>query len=103
MATGIMRSVERLEQRGANRGRESHPERAALGDHLAELYGVARMWKSITIRFYVVALVLMLVPVGAAVRFVGVIFWSVGLLPLVSWQVSRMLFKKAVKQASSAS
>jgi hypothetical protein len=70
---------------------------------VAELYGVAEMWKSITICFYVVALVLILVPVGGAVRYVGVIFWSVGLLPLVSWQVLRILFKKAAKQATSGS
>ncbi len=103
MATGIIRSVERLEQRGAIRGRESHSERDALGDHVAELCGVAKMWKNITICFCVAALVLMPVPVGGAVRYVGVIFWSVGLLPLVSRQVSRILFKSAVKQATSGS
>jgi hypothetical protein len=97
MDTGFMRSVERLEQRGADRGRDSYPERESHGEHVAELYGIARIWKRITVCMYVVALVLMILPDGHVLRFVGVVFWSVGLLPLLSWQVSRMLFKKALK------
>jgi hypothetical protein len=97
MDTGFMRSVDRLEQRGAARWRDRYPERETHSEHVAELYGIARTWKRITLCMYVVALVLLLLPDGHVLRFVGDLFWSVGLLPLLSWQISRMLFRKAAK------
>jgi hypothetical protein len=100
VATGVIGTLERIEQRGANRWRDSYPERATYGDEIAGMYGVARIWKRITFWTYLVALVLMLAPVGHVLHYVGVIFWTVGLLPLISWLVSRFLFRKAVKTAS---
>jgi len=99
MATLLMRTLDRIEQSGANRWRDSYPERAAYGDHIAGLFGVARIWKRITFWTYLVAIALMFSPDGHVLHYVGVILWTAGLLPLISWLVSRFLFRKAVKGA----
>jgi ATP/ADP translocase len=92
-----MRTLDRIEQSGADRWRDSYPERATHGEHIANLFGVARIWKRITFWTYLVAIVLMFAPVGHVLHYVGVILWTAGLLPLISWLVSRFFFRKAVK------
>ena len=101
MAIGVIHTLERIEQRGADRWRDSYPERATYGDQIADLYGVAKIWKRITFWTYLVALALMLAPVGHDLHYVGVLIWTVGLLPLISWLYSRFQFRRAVKTAAS--
>ena len=65
MATLLMRTLDRIEQSGANRWRDSYPERAAYGDHIAGLFGVARIWKRITFWTYLVAIALVCLRIAA--------------------------------------
>src|SRR5665811_708268 len=97
MSTDLMRPIRRIEQHGAARGRDNYPLRAEQGDQVAELFGVARMWKRITFWMYLVAIALMFSPVGGTLHYIGVLIWTVGLFPLVCWLAQRMIFRKAVK------
>ena len=98
MAIGLMQAVDRIEQSGADHWRDKYPERATQGDEIANLYGVMRIWMRITCYLYLVALVMMLVPVGGALRYIGVLLWTLGIAPLICWRVAKMQYKKAVKQ-----
>jgi len=97
-----MRPVRWIEERGAEQGRETFTKQAEPVDKKAELFGIARMWKRITGIVYLVALVLMLLPVGGAVRYIGVLLWSAGLFPLICWLAQRTLYRKAVKAESAS-
>jgi lipopolysaccharide export LptBFGC system permease protein LptF len=92
-----MRFVDSIEQRGANHWREKYPERDTYGDEVAKQYGVARIWRRISGWVYVVALVLLLAPVGHALHYVGTLLFVFGIAPLVCWFAERMKFKKSVK------
>lgn len=94
---GLMRLVDSIEQHGANRWRDSYPDRAAHGDQVANLYGVARIWKRISFWTYVVAFALLLLPVGPALHYVGLLLFTIGLAPLICWFAERMKFRQAVK------
>ena len=101
MATDLMRPIRRLEEFGAQHWRDKYPMRAEQGDQVAELFGVARLWKRITFWMYVVALTLILVPDGSALHYVGILLWTVALFPLICWLAQRYLFRKAVKVATA--
>ena len=92
-----MRVVERIEKSGVNRWRDKYPEREKYGNEIAEQFGRAQIWKRITWVFYIVALGLMLAPVGNVLHYVGWMISTVGLFPLVCWLAERFKFRKAVK------
>jgi hypothetical protein len=100
MSTDLMRPIRWVEKRGADRWRDDYPMRAEYGDRVADLYGIARMWRRITGWTYLVAIALMVLPVGGALRYVGVLIWTLGLLPLITWLAQRFFFRKAVKLAT---
>jgi lipopolysaccharide export LptBFGC system permease protein LptF len=95
-----MRLVDSLELRGANRWRDSYPDRAKYGDQIANMYGVARIWKRFAFWTYVVAFALLLIPVGHALHYVGSLVFVFGLAPLICWFAERMKFRKAIKLAT---
>jgi lipopolysaccharide export LptBFGC system permease protein LptF len=95
-----MRIVDQIEKSGANRWGAIYAERATYGEDIAEQYGRAQIWKRITWGFYLVALALMLAPVGNALHYVGWMISTVGLYPLVCWLAERFKFRKAVKLAT---
>jgi len=95
-----MRVVERIERSGVRRWGVKYPERATYGEDIAEQYGRAQIWKRITWAFYVVALALMIAPVGNALHYVGWLISTAGLFPLVCWLAERFKFRKAVKLAT---
>ncbi len=97
MSTVLMRPFQWVEKRGADRWRDRYPQRVEQGVHVAELYGIARVWKRITGVTYLVAIVLMALPDGHTLRYVGVLIWTVGLLPLTSWLAQRSMYRRAVK------
>lgn len=89
--------VDWIEQRGAYHWGERYPDRDKYGDEVAKQYGVARIWGRISLWFYIVAVVLLVAPVGHALYFVGGSLAVVGLAPLTCWFAERMKFRKAVK------
>jgi len=95
-----MRWTDRIEQSGVNRWRDKYPDRATYGNEIAEQYGRAQIWKRITWGFYIVALALMLSPIGNTLHYVGWMISTVGLFPLVCWLGERFKFRKAVKLAT---
>ena len=97
MPADLLRPAEWIEKRGADRWRDRYPQRVEQGVHVAELYGIAREWKRITGVTYLVAIVLMVLPDGHALRYVGELIWTLGLLPLTSWLAQRSIYHRAVK------
>jgi len=97
MSLDLLRPVKWIEQRGADQGRDTYAKNIEHADRQAELFGIARMWKRITIVMYVVAIVMMVIPVGGAVRYIGVLLWTLGIFPLICWIAQRFLYRKAVK------
>ena len=95
-----MRIVDQIEKSGASRWGAKYAERATYGEVIAEQYGRAQIWKRITWLFYVVALSLMIAPVGNALHYAGWMISTAGLFPLVCWLAERFKFRKAVKLAT---
>jgi hypothetical protein len=95
-----MRFVDQIEQSGANHWGAKYTGRETYGEVIADQYGKAQIWKRITWGIYIVALALMIAPVGNALHYVGWMISTVGLFPLVCWLGERFKFRKAVKLAT---
>ena len=95
-----MRLTDQIEQSGVNRWGAKYAERDKYGDVIADQYGRAQIWKRITWAFYIIALALMLSPIGNTLHYVGWMISTIGLFPLVCWLGERFKFRKAVKLAS---
>jgi hypothetical protein len=92
-----MRFADQIEATGVKRWGAKYSERATYGDEIADQYGRAQIWKRITWAFYLVGLILMFAPDGHTLQYVGWMFSTVGLFPLVCWLAERFKFRKAVK------
>jgi lipopolysaccharide export LptBFGC system permease protein LptF len=97
-----MRFTDQIEARGVARWGAKYTERATYGDDIADQYGRAQIWKRITWAFYIVALAMMIAPIGNTLHYVGWMISTVGLFPLVCWLGERFKFRKAVKVATEA-
>jgi hypothetical protein len=99
--SGLTRAEQWIERRGADSGLKNASKRAELGDEIVARYGVARTWKRITAEFYVVAICLIVLPIGSALHLTGALIETLGMCPLIYWLDSRSKFRKAMRLASA--